>query len=111
MYYILRHGHPVLETDTFRWARWFETHTEERVVARETVAEDVEVLTVFLGIDHSYITVFLGIDHSFLGGPPVLYETLVFGGEMDGEMDRYHTRDEAEAGHAAMVERVRAALA
>lgn len=54
-------------------------------------------------------TVFLMIDHSFNGGPPVLFETMVFGGPLDGEQERYHTYDEAEAGHAAMVERVKQA--
>ena len=51
-------------------------------------------------------TVFLALNHAHEDGPPVLYETLVFGGEMDGECVRYHTWAEAEAGHRAMVERV-----
>lgn len=45
-------------------------------------------------------TVFLGLDHSFTeGGPPVLFETLVFGGEHDEEMSRYTTWEDAEQGH------------
>ena len=50
-------------------------------------------------------TVFLGLDHSFGEGPPLLFETMVFGGDMDQEEDRYTTYDQAEAGHKAMVER------
>ena len=55
-------------------------------------------------------TVFLGLDHGYDNGPPVLFETLVFGGLLDGEMERYCTWDEAEQGHEAMVDRVRSAL-
>lgn len=57
-------------------------------------------------------TVFLAMDHSFLGGPPLLFETMVFdqGGDspwMDLHCERYSTWDEAAAGHEAVVARVR----
>jgi hypothetical protein len=49
-------------------------------------------------------TVFLGIDHNWSGGPPLLFETMVFGdAEESGEMHRYSTWDEAVAGHARVV--------
>lgn len=51
-------------------------------------------------------TVWLGLDHSFDEGPPLIFESLVFGGALDQEMDRYSTWREAQNGHAAMVERV-----
>lgn len=55
-------------------------------------------------------TVFLVLDYRFGGdGPPLLFETLVFGGLFDQEGDRYATEAEARAGHAAMVQRVREA--
>lgn len=45
-------------------------------------------------------TVWLGLDHRFLGeGPPLIFETMVFGGEFDGYVERYATRDAALAGH------------
>jgi hypothetical protein len=44
----------------------------------------------------------------FVRKSPALFETLVFGGPLSQEMDRYSTWAEAEAGHRAMVERVRA---
>ena len=56
-------------------------------------------------------TIFLGLDHSFGNGPPLLFETRVFGGSMDGDMRRYITRKEAERGHLDMVGMVRAAEA
>lgn len=52
-------------------------------------------------------TVFLGIDHSFGGKVPLVFETMVFGGELDGLMERYSTWDQAETGHKIMVEKVK----
>ena len=55
-------------------------------------------------------TVFLSMDHGFAGligdGSPVLFETMVLGGEHDGYQERYHTYDQAEEGHKAIVEMV-----
>ena len=44
-------------------------------------------------------TIFLGIDHSLGGGPPLLFETMIFGGEHDQDQWRHATYDEAEKGH------------
>lgn len=52
-------------------------------------------------------TCFLFLDAGFDLDPnawPVLYETMVFGGPHDGRQERYHTREEALAGHARVVE-------
>lgn len=55
-------------------------------------------------------TVFLWIDHGYRTGPPVLWETMVFGGPLDMEEDRCSgSREQAIAMHAAMVKRVQAA--
>lgn len=51
-------------------------------------------------------TVWLGLDHSFGRGPPLIFESMVFGSpdpEKNGDCDRYGTLEEAKAGHAAMV--------
>jgi hypothetical protein len=61
---------------------------------------------VFPGVEVS--TVFLSLNHSFANGPPLVFETMVFGGPLDGQQDRYSTRADALAGHARMVELVRA---
>lgn len=79
--------------DGLEWARWFET--ADRTVTR-TAIEGGEVSTVFLGLDHS-----------FGSGPLRLFETLVFGGWLDGQMERYATKEEALVGHAAMVEKTK----
>jgi hypothetical protein len=48
-------------------------------------------------------TVWLGLDHQFLGGPPLIFETMIFGGPHDRECTRYCTEADAIAGHAATV--------
>ena len=91
--YILDGKKVVLEPDLLAWGRWFET--ADRDVIKTDVGK-VRILTVFLGLDHQYGD-----------GPPLLFETLVFGGALDERMNRYSTWDEAEAGHALMVKRVK----
>lgn len=54
-------------------------------------------------------TVWLGIDHAWGDGPPIIFETMVFGGELDGEIWRYSTEDQAARGHQLVCAEVRAA--
>lgn len=75
------------------WAKWF-GKANRRIARTESVKGTVS-------------TVFLGSDHSFGYGPPLLYETLVFGGPLDGEMRQYSTRERAIEGHMNMVEKVK----
>jgi hypothetical protein len=91
----MTHDHYILELDgslkvvpLMEWARWFET--AERHLGNDFLDEGVHVSTVFLGIDHNF----------GLNGPPLLFETMIFGGPHDQYQDRYATRDEALAGHA-----------
>ncbi len=93
-YYILENGIPKLAISMQEWGQWWEK--TDRTVAKTKIRK-VLVSTVFLGLNHQW-----GDD------PPLLFETLVFGGIFDGEMERYSTLDEAKAGHEAMVERIRA---
>jgi hypothetical protein len=44
--------------------------------------------------------VFLGLDHSWTpGGKPVLWETMIFGGEHDQYQERYTSHKDALEGH------------
>lgn len=52
-------------------------------------------------------TVWLGLDHQFEDGPPLIFESMVFGGGLDQCQERYPTLAEAHAGHDALVEKVR----
>jgi hypothetical protein len=96
-HYVLdEHGVPVLEPDLLKWARWFEQSWPARCVARTEIG-DIHVSTVFLGTDHN-----------FLGGSPILYESMIFGGAQDDFQRRYQTREQAIAGHDQIVAAVRA---
>ena len=88
--YILEGHKPVKVDDILTWGKWFET--ADRHVAKTTVNDEVNVSTVFLGMDHS-----------FGGGAPLLFETMIFGGEHDQYQDRYETWEQAEAGHKKAV--------
>ena len=44
-------------------------------------------------------TVYLGLDHGWGDGPPLIYETMIFGGPNDQWQDRYTTREQAVKGH------------
>lgn len=68
-----------------------------RRVGDTKVGEDVWISTVFLVVDHNYV----------FGGRPLLFETMVFGGELDGSQEQYSTYAEALAGHERWVKRVR----
>lgn len=104
MHYILdANGDPQPCDDLLVWAQWFET--TNRIVSNDYDEGDptraVRVSTVFLGLDHNF-----SLDHK---GPPVLWETMVFGGKLDGEMKRYSSKKDAAKGHQAMCRRVMAA--
>jgi hypothetical protein len=52
-------------------------------------------------------TVYLGLDHSFGVGPPLIFETMIFGGPHDQWTNRYSTEEEARRFHADVVEALR----
>ena len=83
-------GHNAVRCDNLlEWAKSFET--TDRRVALDHVGE-VEVSTVFLGLDHNFFV-----------GDPILFETMIFGGEHDQDQWRHKTWDEAEAFHKQLV--------
>lgn len=89
--YYDRDGKPV---ETMEWARKFEK-------------EDRRVAVTGLWWGGRVSTVFLGLDHSFWEGPPLIFETMVFGpgNWSDFDQDRYSTEEQAKAGHKKMVRR------
>lgn len=97
-------GQNVLKVGFVDWVVWVETEMTEggkAVVGRTDVAPGVDVRTDFLGAPP------LTWD---MDKHPLHFETMVFGGPMDGELDRYETVEQARAGHELMVARVRNAL-
>jgi hypothetical protein len=98
-YYILGADNQIIAVDAMTWAKWFE-NMPNRTVGYTQITSEILVSTVFLGLDHR-----------FSGRrPAILFETVVFGGPRDGDMWRYSSWDDAEAGHAAAVRNVRAAI-
>jgi len=91
-YYVLDNHTPIPATSVLEWGAFLEKD-ENRIVALTGVCDDAHVSTVFVGLDHN----FLGV------GPPLLFESMIFGGAHDGEQRRYATWAEAEAGHAEFV--------
>lgn len=92
-HYILDDSGEPREAEFMEWAAWLENIGDKRRIDF-TKLPNCEVSTVFLGLDHR-----------FGDGPPLIFETMVFGGTLSDEMDRYSTRAEAVEGHKAMVER------
>lgn len=88
--------------DVLEWGRWFEGTADVpfaeggRRVAEDWPQPDVRVSTVFLGLDHS-----------FGFGPPLLFESMIFGIDGDTYQEWYTTYDQAKEGHARAVARAK----
>jgi hypothetical protein len=95
-YYYDKQGNPVGPEEAEKFFR----DTEYRRIGRETIG------------DYDVSTVFLVIDHAMFGGPPLLFETMIFqeGSNSDLFMECYHTEEEARAGHEAIVEKLKGGM-
>jgi hypothetical protein len=67
-------------------------------VAMTTVNEDVDVSTVFIGLNYNFFRP---------DGPPLIFETMIFGGEHDGFQQRCSTWEDAEEQHEEALALVR----
>lgn len=85
-------GHEPVPATLMEWAAWYEI--SDRHVAKASIG-DIEISTVFLGLNHEYE-----------GGPPLIFETMIFGGPHDQYQERCSTWEQAEAMHAKAVELV-----
>lgn len=95
LYVLDENGDPEHTEDTLRWGSFFEDD-KNRILKQTHVG------------DYFVSTVFLGIDHAFMGGKPILWETMIFDTTEDkmtwavGKeiyQKRYHTKAEALVGH------------
>lgn len=92
-YYFDWLGNPI---SALEWAELFE---DERHLGEDVLdGGDVTVSTVYIGLDHG-----LG-----LSGRPLIFETMVFGGEYDQWTWRYASEREARQGHEHVVAALRA---
>jgi len=89
--YILENGVVTEEPDMNRWMIWCaknESHVNLTKVAEYTIS-----------------TIFLGIDHNFSSeGPPVVFETMLFGENLNEKMVRTSTLKEAKQCHRDAVD-------
>jgi hypothetical protein len=89
--------------DLFTWAAWDAETARDRVlvqtrIGRRQAGPPVVVSTVFLGVDYRH----------WGDGPPVLWETMIFGGPFEGYQQRYTAPLDALRGHAFAVALVEA---
>lgn len=97
--YTLKDRQPVYCHEVEVWGLWMAK--ADRTVA---VTEVEQLLTVS--------TVFLGLDHRFGGnGPPILFETMIFGDIEDSYQTRCSTWEQAEEMHRVAVEYAREQVA
>jgi hypothetical protein len=94
-YWVLRDKVPVLATSD-EWATMLQNHSNIRLVARTRPQPGVTVSTIFLG---------LNLQHG--DGPPLLFETMIFGGPHSELQWRYPTWAAAGVHHAAVVAALR----
>lgn len=82
----------VVHCDLETWARWLESHYQERVIGKDIV-NNYRVSTVFLGLDYGW-------------DKPLWFETLIFPGHSSSVvyMERYETYDKAVDGHKKAIE-------
>ena len=90
-------------------ARWYRLAADGRTPVPcdvRDLGKDGEGLGVHIKDGHTerdgvrVSTVFLALDHSFTDGPPVLWETMVFGqGDGDEYQERYTSYEDAVEGH------------
>lgn len=98
MLYILKGHEPVPTTDVLEWGKWYET--ADRHVAYNELPGGRCISTIFLGI--AAVSLEVGWPGKY---KPILFETLVFQGRNEIDGRRYETWEQAEAGHALMLEK------
>lgn len=88
-------GKEIVKCETLReWANWMENGN--RKIIQETIYPR---FWPFFGKSAWVSTVFLGLDHNFFGGPPLLFETMAFGGTLDQHANRCSTYNQAVEMH------------
>jgi hypothetical protein len=92
-------GQPVYEPDFLAAA--IAMAEDDRQLGDDTI-NGARISTTFLGIDHAPRT---------SSGPPIVWETMIFGGHFDGIQERYASREDALIGHQRWCDRVRHHLA
>jgi hypothetical protein len=92
-WYILDNNHKPIHKPYLEAAQWMEDNPNRKRVAYDE-------LTDLNGDEVRVSTVFLGLDHAYGSSKPVLWETMIFGGEHDqAYQERYTSYEDALEGH------------
>ena len=75
--------------DLMEWGQWFDSN--DRAIARDH-RSGVRISTVFLAMDHI-------LTFEDPSAKPILWETMIFGGPLDGSQWRYDSLEQAKKGH------------
>lgn len=86
-WYILDENNKPVKSTIVDYSEWIHKNPERKAVKQEHI-DDVFISTVFLGLDHAWDS-----------DVPLLWETMIFGGEHDQYMDRYTSYEDALEGH------------
>lgn len=106
-----KHGQPVECDSVLDWVRWAQQRNG-KPLSDESVVEwshpdRVEPLRPVLArnatASSEVTTKFLGTPAGHRRGLPLLFETVILGGQFDGERCRYASMGEATIGHWSMV--------
>lgn len=105
--YILMGHIPIPCYSLLQWAEWMQN--SDRRVKLHKVKQRVRLEDGVVEMQQVNVsTVFLGIDHGFLGdAPPILFESMIFGGWADEYQIRYCTWADAVEGHYELLNKVR----
>lgn len=87
-WYILDKNNKPVNKPVLEAAQWLDENLERKVVKQDHFDDGVWVSTVFLGLDHAWNS-----------DIPVLWETMIFGGEHDQYQERYTSHKDALEGH------------
>jgi hypothetical protein len=91
MWYILDENNKPVATHAMESALWMDKNPERKAVAQEYI-DDVFISTVFIGLDHK--------NYGWLSTKtPILWETMIFGGDHDQYQERYTSHEDALEGH------------
>jgi len=92
MWYKLDKENNPVPCEAVEFSEWEKDNMNQKILKQDHF-DDVMVSTVFLGLDHG-----------FGSKGPVLWETMIFGGQHDQYMERYDSYEKACIGHQRAVD-------
>jgi len=93
LWYILDNNHKLVTSTGIESSKWMEENPKRKTVGYDKLKD--------INGDYVYVsTVFLGLDHAWNSSIPILWETMIFGGQNDqAYQERYSSYEQALEGH------------